>query len=95
MYIENIIRGLQDLIHDVKQMENRVYGDRKEASRALSNGDEQDYAKEAAVIYEDGLIDAQNALQLAEEHLQMIQYRLELLVEQIEYEQLSSKVQSR
>lgn len=95
MYVDNIIRDLKDLIHDAQQMENSVNSDRKEAGRALSNGDEQDYAKDAAVIYEDGLIDAQNALQLAEEHLQMVQYRLELLIEEIEYEQLSSKVNGK
>lgn len=95
MNIDNIVQYLKGIIFDAKLMENSVYSDRQYTRRVLSHGDDQDCAKDAAVIYEDGLIDAQNALQLAEEHLQMIQYGLELLIEKIEYEQLSDKVQEK
>lgn len=95
MYVDNIIRDLKDLIHDIKCMESSVYGDRMDASKSLNNGDEEDIWKKSASIYSEGLVDAQNALQNAEESLRSIQYRLDNLIEQIEYEQLSSKAMEK
>lgn len=95
MYVENIIRDLKDLIHDIKGMESSVYHDRIDASRSLKNGDEEDFWRKSASIYSEGLVDAQNALQNAEESLRSIQYRLDNLIEQIEYEQLSSKAMEK
>lgn len=95
MYVENIIRDLKDLIYDIKCMEDRTYDDRVDASKSLKNGDEEDIWKKSASIYSDGLIYAQDALQNAEESLQSIRYRLYNLIDQIEYEQLSSKAMEK
>lgn len=95
MYIDNIIRDIEDLIYDVKAMEDSVNSDRKDIGRVLSNGDEEESWKETAKTFEDGLIDAQNSLQNAEESFYMIHHRLGLLLEQIAYEQLSAKVQEK
>lgn len=95
MYIDNIIRDIKDLIHDVKDMEDNVNSDRKDVGRVLANGDEAESWKETAKTFEDGLLDAQNFLQNAEESLYMIHHRLGLLLEQIAYEQLSAKIMGK
>lgn len=91
--MDNIIRDIEDLIHDLKSMEGNVKADRVDTTRVLSNGDEQEIWKNTAKTYENGLLDAQYALQRAEESLRTVQYRLDNMVEDFKYAVLSAMVQ--
>ena len=93
--MENIIIDMKGLIYDLKRMERSVYADREDTSRALFNGNEEGIWEKTAKAYENGLIDAQDALQRAAESLRLIQGCMEYLIDAIEYAELSNKVHGK
>jgi len=93
--MDNIIIDMKGLIYDLKRMEGNVKTDREDTIRALSNGNEEGIWEKTAKAYENGLIDAQDALQRAAENLRLIQGCMEYLIDAIEYETLSNKVQGK
>lgn len=92
---ENIIRDIRDLIHDVQSYEAKAFEDKKAAVRALSNAENGDFPSDAYYTVSDGLIDATDALDRAKERFGEIEGHLLILIERIEREALSAKVQSR
>jgi hypothetical protein len=93
--MDNIIIDMKHMIYDLKRMESSVYADREDTSRALFNGNEEGIWEKTAKAYENGLIDAQDALQRAAENLRLIQGCMEYLIDAIEYETLSNKIQGK
>jgi hypothetical protein len=93
--MENIIIDMKGLIYDLKSMEGNVKTDREDTIRALSNGNEEGIWEKTAKTYENGLIDAQDALQRAAENLRLIQGCMEYLIDAIEYAELSNKIQGK
>jgi hypothetical protein len=93
--MENIIIDMKGLIYDLKRMEGNVKTDREDTIRALSNGSEEDFWEKTAKAYENGLLDAQDALQRAAENLRLIQGCMEYLIDAIEYAELSNKIQGK
>lgn len=91
----DIVVEIEDLIHAIKGMEISVNNDRKDTVRVLSNGDEQEVWQNTAKTYENGLIDAQDALQRAEESLSLIRHWLGNMVEDVEYARLSNAAQGK
>lgn len=85
---EDIIRDLKDIIWDTILVANNAKEGKREADRTLkySEGSESAY---------DGLLDASDALDKAADAMNEIQDRLFTLIEKIEMEALSAKVQSR
>ena len=103
--MDNIIIDMKHMIYDLKRMESSIYADREDTSRALFNGmaspsgptwdNEEGIWEKTAKTYENGLIDAQDALQRAAESMRLIQECLDTLIENIEYATLSNKVQGK
>jgi hypothetical protein len=94
--IENIIRDIRDLIHDVKTYESNAYHDKKDADRVFSNVEEgEEGSLESYEVVSDGLVEASQALDRAMDRFGEIEGHLLLLIERIEREALSHKVQSR
>ena len=84
---EDIIRDLKDIIWDTILVANNAKEGKKEADRILKYGEYE--------IVADGLIDASDALDKAADAMNEIQDRLFTLIEKIEMEALSAKVQSK
>ena len=96
MNTENIIKDIHDLIYDVKQMSSRVYGDRREADRTFTRVVEgQEGTLESYNTVAEGLVDASQALDRANEDLLNLEEMLRTLINNIEMETLSHKVQSK
>jgi hypothetical protein len=95
MEIELIIRDIRDLIHDVRSYEANASEDKKDAARALSNAENGDFPSDAYYTVSDGLVDATDALDRAMDRFGEIEAHLLLLIERIEREALSHKIQSR
>lgn len=96
MNTENIIKDIHDLIHDVKQMSSRVYSDRRDADRTFARVVEgQEGTLESYNTVSEGLVDASNALDRANEDLLNLEEMLRTLISNIEMETLSHKVQSK
>jgi ABC-type transporter Mla subunit MlaD len=96
MYTENIIRDLQDLIHDVKQAHSRAYENRKEAARTFNNVVEGfEGTIDSYETVSDGLVDASQALDKAGDDFMSIEEVLLKIIEDINMEELSHKVQSK
>jgi hypothetical protein len=97
MYVENIIRDLQDIIHDVKQAGCRAYDNRRDAERAVSNSvhEEAENTYKAYDTVCEGLIEASHALDKANDDFLNIEEMLNKIVEDIKMEELSHKVQSK
>ena len=95
MDTENIIRDIRDLIHDVQSYEANASEDKKDAARALSNAENGDFPSDAYHTVSDGLIDATDALDRAKDRFGTIEGWLLKLIESIEREALSAKIQSR
>lgn len=93
--MDNIIIDMKQMIYDLKRMESSIHSDREDTSRALSNGSEEGIWEKTAKTYENGLIDAQDALQRAAENMRLIQGCMDYLIENIEYVTLSNKVQGK
>lgn len=96
MEIELILRDIRDLIYDVQSYEANASEDRKEAIRVFTNvvEGEEGTLKSYGVVAE-GLVDATEALDRALDRFGEIEGHLLLLIERIEREALSHKVQSR
>jgi hypothetical protein len=96
MNVENLIRDIRDLIHDVRSYETNAYEDRKDAIRVFTNVVEGfEGTIDSYNTVSDGLVDATEALERAKERFGDIEAHLLLLIERIEREALSHKVQSR
>ena len=93
--MDDIINDMKHMIYDLKRMESSIHEDRKDTIRALSNGSEEGIWEKTAKTYENGLIDAQDALQRAAESLRLIQGCMDYLIENIEYAELSNKVHGK
>lgn len=96
MEIELIIRDIRDLIHDVQSYEANASEDRKDAIRVFTNvveGEEATYKSYDTVS--NGLVDATDALDRAKDRFGIIEGWLLNLIESIERESLSAKVQGR
>ena len=96
MNTEMLICFVDDLIHDVKSYQSLTSEDRKDAIRVFANvvEGEEGTLKSYETVAE-GLVDATDALEHAKERFGVIEDMLVKLVEEIERESLSSKVQSR
>lgn len=96
MNTEMLIRFVDDLIHDVKSYQSHTSGDKKDAIRVFANvvEGEEGTLKSYETVSE-GLVDATEALERAKERFGLIEDMLSKLVEEVERESLSSKVQSR
>lgn len=96
MEIESIIRDIRDLIHDVQTYEANAYADRKDAIRVFTNVREGfEGTIESYEIVADGLCDAADDLERAKERFGEIEGHLLILIERIEREALSAKVQAK
>lgn len=96
MNLDLIIKDLLDIIHDVKQAGVRAYENRKEAERVHTRVDSEwkNYEK-AYDMTSDGLADASQALDNANDDFLNIEEMLKKIVEDIKYEELSAKVQGK
>ena len=96
MEIDFIIRDIRDLIHDVRSYEANASEDRKDAIRVFNNVVEgEEGTLKSYDTVSDGLVDATEALERAKERFGDIEAHLLILIERIEREALSSRVQSR
>ena len=93
--MDDIINDMKHMIYDLKRMESSIHSDRKDTIRALSNGSEAGIWEKTAKTYENGLIEAQDALQRAAESIRLIQECLDTLIENIEYATLSNATQGK
>ena len=96
METENLIEDIRDLIHDIRSFEDNSSEDRKDALRVFNNvveGEEGTLKSYDTVA--DGLVDATEALERAKERFGDIEAHLLILIERIEREALSHKIQSR
>ncbi len=96
MYTENIIRDLLDLIHDVKAAGCRAYDNRKDADRTFTYVVEgEEYTQRNYETVAEGLVDASQALDKANDDFLNIEEMLLKIIEDIKMEELSAKVQSK
>jgi hypothetical protein len=95
MYVENILRDLQDIIHDVKQSGCRAYDNKREADRSLSNAENGDFPSDAYYTVSEGLVDASQALDKAKDDFMSIEEVLLKIIENINMEQLSAQARGR
>jgi hypothetical protein len=93
---ENIIRDLLDLIHDVKAAGCRAYDNRKDADRTFTRVREgEEGTLDGYETVAEGLVDASQALDKANDDFLNIEEMLKKIVEDIKMEELSAKVQSK
>ena len=90
MYVENIIRDLNDLIFDVKAAGVRAYENRRDADRVFTRSDFDDYQ-----TVSEGLVEASQALDKANDDFLNIEEMLRKIIEDIQMETLSAKVQGK
>jgi hypothetical protein len=90
MYVENIIRDIEDLIFDVKVAGVRAYGNKRDADRVFTRLDFDDYQ-----AVSEGLVDASQALDKAKDDFGNIEQMLLKIIEGIQMETLSAKVQGK
>jgi hypothetical protein len=90
MYVENIIRDIEDLIFDVKAAGVRAYENRRDADRVFTRLDFDDYQ-----AVSEGLVDASQALDKANDDFLSIEGVLRKIIEDIQMETLSAKVQGK
>ena len=95
MDTENIIRDIRDLIHDVQSYKANASEDKKGADRTLSNAENGDFPSDAYHTVSDGLVDAADALDRAKDRFGTIEGWLSNLIDSIEREALSAKVQAK
>ena len=96
MEIENIMRDIRDLIHDVKAYSNNAYDDRRDADRVFTYVREGDEGTiEAYDTVAEGLVEASQALHRAVERFDNVAAELVKLMEDLQYEAISHKVQSK
>ena len=96
MEIENIIRDIRDLIHDVQSYEANASEDRKDALRVFNRVEEgREYTEHGFYTVSEGLVDATDALDRAKDRFGTVEGWLLVLIDRIEREALSAKVHSR
>jgi hypothetical protein len=96
MYTENIIRDLQDIIHDIKAAGCRAYDNRKDADRTFTRVREgEEGTLDGYETVSEGLEDASEALDKAKDDFGNIEEMLLKIIEDIKMEELSAKVQSK
>ena len=96
MYIDNIIADIRHIIFDAKQASARAYDNRRDADRVFNRVVEgEEGSLKSYETVSEGLVDASNALDRASEDLLNIEEMLKKLIEDIEMEALSHKVQSK
>lgn len=92
---ENIIRDIRDLIHEVQSYEANASEDKKDASRVFYRASGHEYTEHGYETVSNGLGDATDALDRAKDRFGTIEGWLMNLIDNIEREALSHKVQSR
>ena len=96
MEIENILRDIRDLIHEVQSYEANASEDKKDAIRVFNRVEEgREYTEHGYETVAEGLVDATDALDRAKDRFGTIEGWLLNLIDSIEREALSHKVQSR
>lgn len=96
MYTENIIRDINYIIYEVKQTSAKAYHRHKDADRTFTWVKEEEEAdKEDYKAVCDGLVDASEALDQISSELCDIQELLYKLIDTLEMEALSAKVQAK
>lgn len=96
MEIENIMRDIRDLIHDVKGYSNNAYDDGRDADRVFTYvREDEEGTPEAYDTVADGLVEASQALYRAVERFDNVAAQLVKLMEDLQYEAISHKVQSK
>ena len=95
MNIDMIIRDLQDIIFYAKQASSRACENRKDAERNLSNAENGDFPSDAYYTVSEGLVDAANSLDKAHEDLDNVVEMLSKVIDELKFQQLSHKVQSK
>jgi chromosome segregation ATPase len=96
MYTENIIRSLEDLIHDVRQAGGRAYENKRDADRTFTRVREgEEGTLDGYETVSEGLEDASEALDKAKDDFGNIEEMLNKIIEDIKMEELSAKVQSK
>ena len=96
MYTDLIIRDLLDLIHDVKAAGSRAYENKRDADRTFTRVREgEEGTLDGYETVSEGLVDASQALDKANDDFLNIEEMLKKIVEDIKMEELSYKVQSK
>lgn len=96
MYIDNIIKDIRAIMFDAKQASVRAYDNRRDVDRTFNLIEEgAEITLKSHEIISDGLVDASQALDRANEDFLNIEEMLRKLIEDIEMEALSAKVQSK
>lgn len=96
MDTENIIRDIRDLIHEVRSYEANTSEDKKDAMRVFNRVEEgREYTEYGYETVAEGLVDATDALDRAKDRFGTIEGWLSGLIDSIEREALSAKVQAR
>ena len=96
MEIENIIRDIRDLIYEVQSYEANASEDKKDAMRVFTRVEEgREYTEHGYETVAEGLVDATDALDRAKDRFGTIEGWLSVLIDNIEREALSAKVQAR
>jgi hypothetical protein len=96
MYTDLIIRDLLDLIHDVKAAGCRAYESKRDADRTFTRVREgEEGTLDGYETVAEGLVDASQALDKANDDFLNIEEMLKKIVEDIKMEELSAKVQSK
>lgn len=96
MEIENIIRDIRDLIHEVQSYEANASEDKKDAMRVFTRVEEgREYTEHGYETVAEGLVDATDALDRAKDRFGTIEGWLSVLIDNIEREALSAKIQAR
>jgi hypothetical protein len=94
VYVENIIRDLNDLIFDVKAAGVRAYENRRDTDRVFTRVDGDEGCDDYPIVAE-GLVEASQALDKANDDFLSIENVLRKIVEDIQMEALSAKVQAK
>jgi Asp-tRNA(Asn)/Glu-tRNA(Gln) amidotransferase B subunit len=93
---EMIIRDIRDLIYDVQSYEANTSEYRKDAIRVFTNVVEgEEGTLKSYDTVSNGLVDAIDALERAKERFGVVEEMLLKLIDGIERESLSSRVQAR
>jgi hypothetical protein len=96
MYVENILREIKDIIHEAKMAAARAYDCRRDADRVFTNVVEgEEGSLKSYEVVSDGLVEASEALDCANDDLLNIEEMLKTLIYNVEMEALSAKVQSK
>ena len=94
MNIQGIIYDLADLTHDAMMAGGRAKENKRDAERVFTRVEGDESCEDYKVVA-DGLVDATQALDRASEDFFMIEEMLAKIIEHIEMEALSAKVQAK